>query len=122
MTYRVRNPELHQEEDRVPAWKVGAAFGATLVISAIMVVWAVSANAARASALRPSDVYMERWLGLRHEVTHVRQDLFGEHRGASVLGERRAALGRYGWVDRERGVVRIPIQRAIDLFVEGRRP
>jgi hypothetical protein len=31
-------------------------------------------------------------------------------------------LSTYGWVDRERGVVRIPISRAMDLVLEGRRP
>lgn len=29
-----------------------------------------------------------------------------------------AALGRYGWVDREAGIVRIPIERAMDLLLE----
>ncbi len=122
MTYRVRNPELHQEEDRVPAWKVLLACAATLVISAVMVTWAVTANDAREAALRPSGVFLERWLGPRHEVAGVREDLFGEHRGRSVLGRQRAVLSRYGWVDRARGVVRIPIDQAIDLVVEGRRP
>ena len=28
-----------------------------------------------------------------------------------------ATLGSYGWVDREKGIVRIPIDRAIDLVV-----
>lgn len=122
MTYRVRNPDLHQEEDRLPAWKILLASATALVVCAVMVVWAVSATRAREDAFRPSGVFMERWLGPRHEVAQVREDLFGEHRGRSVLGQQRAVLESYGWVDRDRGVVRIPIQQAIDLVAEGRRP
>ena len=29
-----------------------------------------------------------------------------------------AALGSYGWVDRENGIVRIPIERAMDLLMD----
>jgi hypothetical protein len=32
--------------------------------------------------------------------------------------ERRAPLSEYGWVDRDAGIVRIPIDRAIDLLAE----
>ena len=31
-------------------------------------------------------------------------------------------LGSYGWVDRDRGVVRIPIERAIELLAERTTP
>lgn len=34
----------------------------------------------------------------------------------------RATLREQGWVDREAGVARIPIERAMDLLVEGVRP
>jgi hypothetical protein len=122
MTYRVRNPDLHQEEDWVPAWKVVAAFATALAIAAGMILWAVTANGAHETALRPAGAYPDRWLGVRHEVAHVRQDLFGEQRGDSVIGRQRAALASYGWVDRERGVVNIPVDRGIDLVLEGRAP
>jgi hypothetical protein len=122
MTYRVRNPELFQEDDRVSAWRVLFAIGVTLAVSAIMVVWAVSANAAHEAALRPSGAFPERWLGPRHMVSGVREDLFGEQRGVSFLGEQRALLAGYGVVDPERRIVRVPIDLAIDLVVSGRRP
>jgi hypothetical protein len=45
---------------------------------------------------------------------------------AVELGEMRAAeeaiLESYGWVDRDAGRVRIPIERAMDLIVERRLP
>ena len=122
MTYRVRNPDLHQEEDQVAAFRVLLAIAVTLVISAIMVIWAVSANAAHEAALRPSGAFPERWLGPRHMVARVREDLFGEQRGASFNALRRAELESYGWVDQDRGIVRVPIAEAIDLVLAGRRP
>jgi hypothetical protein len=122
MTYRVRNPELFQEDDRVPAWRVLLAVGVTLAISALMVVWAVSANAAHFAALRPSGAFPEQWLGPRHMVSTIREDLFGEQRGLSFDAEQRNLLEAYGVVDPERRIVHVPIDVAIDLVLSGRRP
>ena len=38
--------------------------------------------------------------------------------GLDLRARQRAALESYGWVDRDAGVARIPIDRAIDLTVE----
>lgn len=122
MTYRAHNPGLHQEDDEVPAWKVILATVVMLVISAVMVIWAVSANAAHFAYFRPSGAFPEQHLGPRHMVARVREDIFGEQRGASFLALKRAELDGYAWVDRDRGVVRIPIEQAMDLVVSGRRP
>ena len=122
MTYRVRNPELVQEDDVVPPWKVLLAALLVLSISAVLVVWAVSASRAHEAALRPSGGFPEQHLGPRHMVARVRQDLFGEQRGKSFNAERRAELESWGWVDPGRGLVRVPIDVAIDLVASGRRP
>jgi hypothetical protein len=122
MTYRVRNPDLHQEEDLVPLWKVLAALALTAGVSAVLILWAVSATDARMAALRPSGVFPERWIGPRHMVAKVREDYFGEQRGRSYDGRKQAELDSYGWVDPAQGTVRIPIQRAIDLVVQEGQP
>jgi hypothetical protein len=122
MTYRVRNPELHQEEDVVPPWKVLLAAFVTLAIAAVLVVWAVSASRAHELAFRPSGAFPEQHLGPRHMVARVREDLFGEQRGASFNAQQREVLESWGWVDPAQGVVRVPIDRAIDLVVSGRQP
>ena len=123
MSYRARHPELHQEDDDVPRWKVLAALLATRVIGAIFIAAAVSLNAARIAELRPSGFFPERWLGPRRPVGRVRQDVFGEHRlGPTLAARKEQELGSYGWVDRDRGVVRIPIDRAMDLVEQGRKP
>ena len=122
MTYRVRNPDLHQEEDLIPRWKVLAALAFVAGVSAALIVWAVYATDAHVAALRPSTVFSERWLGPRHMVAGVREDIFGEQRGRSFDGLKRAELESYGWVDPGHRIVRIPIQRAIDLVVQEGQP
>lgn len=43
--------------------------------------------------------------------------------GLALHDEQRAALGTYGWVDRDAGVARIPVERAMDLLAaDGGRP
>ncbi|HEY9857504.1 MAG TPA: hypothetical protein V6D05_17300 [Stenomitos sp.] len=44
------------------------------------------------------------------------EDLARQH------AEEEQRLGSYGWVDRSRGVVHIPVQRAMDLLLERGRP
>jgi hypothetical protein len=39
----------------------------------------------------------------------------------SLLAEQRAKINRYGWLDRENGVVAIPIDRAIELTAQEMR-
>jgi hypothetical protein len=121
MSYRARRPDLHQEEDAVPMWAFVAFLAVVLGVSAVIVAWATSMVDARAHEIRPAGDFPERRLGPRQAVGRVREDLFDE-RGRTLAGVERAELGTYGWVDRERGVARIPISRAMDLVVEGRLP
>lgn len=37
------------------------------------------------------------------------------------FADKEKRLGEYGWVDRERGIARIPIEQAMKLVAEGRR-
>jgi hypothetical protein len=53
----------------------------------------------------------------------VEQQLFeSATRGERDREVRRKQLGSYGWVDRKAGVVRIPIERAMELSAHGVRP
>lgn len=123
MSYRFRHPELHQEEDDVPRWKVVSALVVVAIISAVLILWARALVDGRAAALRPSGVFPEQWLGPRHLVARVRQDLFTERRPDQTwMAQQRRELGSYGWVDHERGLVRIPIEEAIELVARGERP
>jgi len=120
MSYRFRHPELHQEEDDVPRWKVVCALAVVAVVSGVLILWARAIVDERFAALRPSGVFPEQWLGPRHMVARVRQDLFTERRpDGTLLAAQRRVLESYGWVDPARGLVRIPIDAAIDLVVQG---
>ena len=123
MSYRFRHPDLHQEEDDVPRWKILLALLATLVVAAVFVAAAASMVASSEAKLRPSGAFPEREMGPRRPVARVLQGLFDEHRPDRTLdASKRRELTSYGWVDREHGVARIPIDRAMDLVVEGRLP
>jgi hypothetical protein len=53
----------------------------------------------------------------------VEQQLFEVSRRGE--GERKAKLdrlGSWGWADRERGILHMPIERAMELTAEGVRP
>jgi hypothetical protein len=39
-------------------------------------------------------------------------------RGLTLHAQQREALEHYGWVDRDAGIARIPIERAMDLLIE----
>jgi hypothetical protein len=57
------------------------------------------------------------------KVGMVEQDLFDvANRGERDVAQRRAKLGSYGWVDREKGIVHLPIERAMELVAQGVRP
>jgi len=52
----------------------------------------------------------------------VEQDLFDVAvRGQRDHAQRRERLGRYGWVDKEKGIVHLPIDRAMELVAQGIR-
>src|SRR4051794_25029850 len=112
MSYRVRHPAIHQEEDIVPAKGVLAFIAIVAAVSTVLVIWAVWIVQRSYRDLRPSGVFMEEWLGPRHLESRVRQDLFDE-RGARPSNEvMRQELRSWSWADRGRGVVRVPIEEA----------
>jgi hypothetical protein len=66
-----------------------------------------------------------RRLGVPHEVSAVRQELFRAATPPPPLWEeQRRALDEYRWVDRSAGIVTIPVEQAIDLVAHqtARRP
>jgi hypothetical protein len=122
MSYRDRHPAIQQEEDIVPAKGVLAFIGAVVAISAVLIVWAVWVVADKYRELRPSGAFTEQWTGPRHALSRVRQDLFDE-RGARPSNEVvREELRIWSWADRGRGIVRVPIDEAMDLVVRGQKP
>ena len=111
---------VHQEEDRISTGRIVAVGIGSLAIFAIGIAFVVVDWRARMSAATPPPIPAEAG---RSKIGMVEQQLFE----LSVRGERdRAAklrrLGSYGWVDREAGVVHLPIEEAMGLVVKGVRP
>lgn len=122
MSYRVRHPDMHQEDDVVPAKGVLAFVAVVTIVSAVLVIWTVWVVQRSFRELRPSGAFTERFLGPRHPLSRVRQDLFDERGAVPTNQRKRQELSTWGWVDKSRGVVRVPIDEAIDLVTRGERP
>jgi hypothetical protein len=104
-----------QESERIGSgWTLGITvwvliFGALLSIAAGLLLSARS----RTLRVAPS---MSRAVRPEPEVSNVRTELFaGAGAGERLKAEQRATLRHYAWVDRQGGIVRIPIDVAIEL-------
>jgi hypothetical protein len=92
-----------------------------LVFSALLCVAAQMLLGARMAALGPH--LPTRSAGLSAAMPapnpNVRRELFGgPGAGQQLKARQREQLRSYGWVDRQHGVIRIPIEVAIDLIGE----
>jgi hypothetical protein len=123
MTFRDRRPEVRQERDAVPLRGIFLIGLATLLVGAALSFWAASLVSEREQTLRPSGEFPEQHVLLPEEVYGVHQGLFGEVPNAELYdrGPRRD-LTAFGWVDKERRLVRIPIDTAMKLRADGARP
>jgi hypothetical protein len=126
--------KVTQEDDRIPGKQILVVLGALIVI---MVLGTLAAfliaewRSAQLANVRGGVMYIEPLPRavptavpgqVPEEVNQVEQVLFDER--APGLEERvfeQRLLETYGWVDPETRVVRIPIDRAIELHVEQSR-
>jgi hypothetical protein len=108
-----------EQEDDLLAGRALTALGVAVVLIVIGAGFGVSCLVVgRERTLRPSGAFPERLLPRPSEHSAIEQDSFERPSRAKRQHEREAkVLGSYGWTDRGRGLVRIPIDRAIDLYV-----
>ncbi len=106
-------------DDVVPRRLVLRVLVATGVISVALCVIAYLLLVANERVLRPGRKFPERFLPAPHEVANVRQEPFAPATPASSIGdEERGLLRTYGWVDKRRRLVRIPVERAAELLLD----
>jgi len=118
-----KNADIRQEEDQLPGATILLVAAAMALVLALLIAWAWYALQQRERVLRPSSKFPERELGPRHAVDEELEDIFGDKGRGEVLSERkRKEISEFHWVDRQRGIVTIPIDDAIDLLVSARRP
>jgi len=108
--------DIEQEPDRVATRRL-------LLISGLALVVALAGVLAAAQMLHHSSAPPSPRARLSEiSPSPLEQGLF-EHaeRGLELRAEQRKRLGEYGWVDRRAGIVKIPIERAIELRVQEQR-
>lgn len=104
-----------QEHDRVPLRG-----GLLIVLIAVL----ISGGAVGVSALLAGARARGARIALpRAAATSMPEQSLVERteRGVALRHAQRAELDRYEWLDRDAGIVRIPVERAIDLTAEGAR-
>jgi hypothetical protein len=109
-------PHVEQEDENVPLRRVLVTLLATIgvAVAAGCVAWLLLRTYERDRA--PLVVPGEVPSGISHGLASV------ERRGQRLAAEADSVLATYGWVDRERGIVRIPIERAIAIVASRATP
>ena len=117
-------PHGHLSEDHIDFHKVIAVGVVSLIIFALGIWWA--AGILRHETKRAEDstgLAAESALLGKPEIGIVDQVPYsGDHRLADWRQERSSRLNSYGWVDRAKGIVHVPIERAMDATLAGALP
>jgi hypothetical protein len=116
-------PERHDDvtymPDLVPRGFVLRLLIAMIAISIVLCVVAYLLLRMRESALRPGRAFPEAKLGAPRQVSGLREAPFAESPSRPLLQERqRILVNSYGWVDRQKRVVHIPVKRAMELELQ----
>ncbi len=114
--------DVHQEEDVVASGRLVRIGAVCVVVGAIGVVAAGGLLAVSREGVKPSFAEPTGQAAAPRELSRVEQTPIRDTRVAEELrGERRRDLAAWGWVDRDAGIARIPIERAMDLVVRESR-
>jgi hypothetical protein len=117
------HPPLREEPESVSAPVVTGGLVFTLLMGAALIIGAYALLRGREGELRPSRRFSERSLRVGGPVGGVLQEPFEIAGARSSERERQEQeLHEFGWVDRAHRIVRIPIDQAMRLIVEGNQP
>jgi len=113
-------PQVRSEEDRISTGKILAVGIASLLL--FFFASLVTSLYFRMHAGEHPPLALPPDLG-RSKIGMVEQQIFDKAlRGTRDRAAREERLRSYGWVDSRRGVVHLPIERAMDLVAQGVRP
>jgi hypothetical protein len=110
--------KAHQAEDTIAVKPVMGVFVGVVVVIFLSAIWVSASMSDQIAGIRPEG-FTERTLPPPHQVNAMEMYLFAF--SSDALLQRSAkedVLGGYGWVDRKSGVVRIPVDRAMDLYLD----
>lgn len=103
-----------QEAEGLSSRRVSQAGLLLLGLSILSVIAAALVLVPRPGALARGQPRPHSTLG---EPAHIETAPFPRAAASSSRAAARAHLARYGWVDRSAGVVHVPIERAMDLYL-----
>jgi hypothetical protein len=115
-----RNPGVRLADDDLPARPILLTVAGVVVVTVVLVGAAAGWLALGERAARPSGRFPEKELGAPTSLRGLEERLFeADGAGQRELEDAGRALRKYGWADRERRLVRPPIDRAIaDVVAE----
>jgi hypothetical protein len=111
------------EEDRIQSRTIVLVGVASLIVFFVASLVAIASMRRQQGELRPQGAApLPAELG-EAKIGILEQRLFENSNQATVLREvQRRKLESAGWVDRAQGIARIPIDRAMELVLQGERP
>src|SRR5688572_6528217 len=121
-SHRSHGDQGQFEEDTVRYGLVVGVGIASLILFALGIFWAdYILKAGTRARYGDAPVATPKYIG-DAEIGIVDQKIFEDvTTGAEMRRAQERELKTYGWIDRERGTIRIPIDRAMDMMAEGQR-
>jgi hypothetical protein len=118
-----RRPDVEPRQEEPPRGLIARVVLVTVMVGVTLCFSTYLLLRARTLGLRPSGLFPERDLGAPRAISGVEEEQFRvRYPRPTLRDEQRAVLESYGWVDRARGIVRIPITRAMEIVAaEGTR-
>ena len=110
-----------QEPDHVPTRRLASIGLAGLLVFGVGALWATTVQRGATGSVR-SDTAPRPDLAGQREVGMVYQPRFGKSIALERADEARRRLSSAGWVDRDAGVVRIPIEDAMEHMAPREEP
>ena len=115
--------EVHEDEDQLPRGLLLKIFFGVLITGIILSVVAYLVMLLRQSQLHAPREFPEQHLPAPHVVSGIRQqEFYAVPPRPKLFQNEEEMLHGYGWADRSHGLVRIPIDDAMQLVVEGVKP
>jgi hypothetical protein len=114
--------EVHQEEDVVAPGRLVRIALMSVAVGAVGVLVAAALLLAQVGTVTPSLAGPGGPRPATREISEVEQTPIVDTRTAADLRDvQRRELESWGWVDRDAGIARIPIERAMDVVARGSR-
>jgi hypothetical protein len=115
------NAPLDQSNEHIRWWPLVLLGAASLIVFALASLAAVLVEADELGGVT-DDPTIARTIVGAEQIGMVEPRMIElEDRAVRLAAERKTQLEEYGWVDRERGIIRIPVERAMQDLAEGRR-